>query len=104
MFYGWWMVAISFAAQFIAAGVAFYALPRLLVPLADEFAGGERAGQVVEALGLGGIDLGAGVPPLEGQDAAGEEPEDVCACGQESLPWGRVPLYHARCRTSRHSS
>jgi len=57
MFYGWWMVAISFAAQFIASGLAFYALPRLLVPLADEFADGERAtiALLIPAMSLPGI-------------------------------------------------
>ncbi len=42
MFYGWRMVAVAFAAHGLSTGLGFYALPRLLVPLADEFAGGQR--------------------------------------------------------------
>jgi len=43
MFYGWRMVGVAFVAHFVASGLGFYALPRLMLPLADEFTGGDRA-------------------------------------------------------------
>ena len=36
MFYGWRMVGVAFGAHFVASGLGFYALPRLLLPLAGE--------------------------------------------------------------------
>lgn len=44
MFYGWRMVGVAFYAHFVANGLGFYGLPRLLVPLADEFTDGQRTG------------------------------------------------------------
>lgn len=65
MFYGWRMVGVAFSAHFVASAVGFYGLPRLLVPLADEFAGGERAAValLVPAMSLPGLIVG----PLVGR-------------------------------------
>jgi len=68
MFYGWRMVGVAFGAQFVASGLGFYGLPRLLVPLADEFADGERAAValLVPAMSLPGLV----VAPLIGRAIA----------------------------------
>ena len=60
MFYGWRMVGVAFGAHLVASGLAFYALPRLMVPLADEFTNGDRTGIafLVLAMSLPGILVG----------------------------------------------
>lgn len=57
MFYGWRIVGVAFVAHFVASGLGFYALPRLLVPLAEEFAGGERGpvALLIPAMSLPGL-------------------------------------------------
>ena len=42
MFYGWRMVGVVFASHRVAVGFSFYALPKLMLPLAAEFTAGER--------------------------------------------------------------
>lgn len=68
MFFGWRMVGVAFGAQFVASGLGFYALPRLLVPLADEFAQGERVAvaMLAAAMSLAGLV----VSPLVGRAIA----------------------------------
>ena len=63
MFYGWRMVGVAFGAQMVASGLGFYALPRLLQPLADEFASGARAevAALTAAMSLPGIVVGPAV-------------------------------------------
>ncbi len=65
LFYGWRMVGVAFGAHLIASGLGFYALPRLLQPLADEFANGARAevAGLTAAMSLAGIFVG----PMMGQ-------------------------------------
>lgn len=57
MFYGWRMVGVAFGAHLVASGLAFYALPRLLDPLAAAFTGGDRFGValLVPAMSLPGV-------------------------------------------------
>ena len=64
-FDGWRMVGVAFSAHLVSSGLGFYALPRLLVPLADEFSGGERAGVALltAAMSLPGMAIG----PLVGR-------------------------------------
>ena len=65
MFYGWRMVGVAFGAHLVASGLAFYALGRLMDPLAEAFTGGDRAGValLVPAMSLPGILVG----PLMGR-------------------------------------
>jgi len=95
MFYGWRMVAVAFAAHFVASGLGFYALPRLLVPLADEFSGGERAdvALLVVAMSLPGLL----VAPLVGRLIARWSLRTV-------LPLGAVALAVGFALASRASS
>lgn len=46
MFFGWRMVGVSFAAQFLAIGVPFYSFPVLLKPLTEAFEVGRMAGSL----------------------------------------------------------
>jgi len=64
-FDGWRMVGVAFFAHLVSSGLGFYALPRLLVPLAEEFSGGDRAGVALlsAAMSLPGIVIG----PLVGR-------------------------------------
>jgi len=65
MFYGWRMVGVAFGAHFVASGLGFWALPRLMLPLADEFTDGDRGPitLLVTAMSLAGFV----VSPLIGQ-------------------------------------
>lgn len=65
MFYGWRMVGVAFYAHLVASGLGFYGLPRLLVPLAEEFSDGQRAGIAMlgAAMSLAGMIFG----PLVGR-------------------------------------
>lgn len=65
MFYGWRIVGVAFAAHFVASGLGFYALPRLLVPLAEEFSAGDRGpvALMIPAMSLPGLI----VSPLVGR-------------------------------------
>ncbi len=86
VFYGWRMVGVAFFSHLVAAGLGFYALPRLLVPLANEFAGGERAGValLLPAMSLPGVI----VSPLIGR-AVGRFPlRRVLAAGALVLAIG----------------
>lgn len=64
-FDGWRMVGVAFFAHLVSSGLGFYALPRLLVPLAEQFSGGDRAGVALltAAMSLPGIAIG----PLVGR-------------------------------------
>lgn len=86
MFYGWRMVGVAFGAQFVASGLGFYALPRLLVPLAEEFGGGERAAValLLPAMSLPGIV----VAPLVGRATARFALRHVIALGAAVLAIG----------------
>jgi len=56
MFFGWRMVGVSFAAQFLAIGVPFYSFPVLLKPLTEAFEVGRMAGSMPGTLAsLAGI-------------------------------------------------
>lgn len=56
MFFGWRMVGVSFAAQFLAIGVPFYSFPVLLKPLTEAFEVGRMLGSVPGTLAsLAGI-------------------------------------------------
>lgn len=56
MFFGWRMVGVSFAAQFLAIGVPFYSFPVLLKPLTEAFEVGRMLGAVPGTLAsLAGI-------------------------------------------------
>lgn len=65
MFYGWRMVGVAFGAHFVASGLGFWALPRLMLPLAEEFTNGDRGPitLLVTAMSLAGFV----VSPLIGQ-------------------------------------
>ena len=65
MFYGWRMVGVAFGAHFVASGLGFWALPRLMLPLAEEFTDGDRGpiALLVTAMSLAGFV----VSPLIGQ-------------------------------------
>jgi MFS family permease len=65
MFYGWRMVGVAFGANFVASGLGFYALPKLMLPLAEEFTDGDRGpvALLVAAMSLAGFV----VSPLVGQ-------------------------------------
>jgi MFS family permease len=65
MFYGWRMVGVAFYAHLVASGLGFYGLPRLMVPLAEEFSDGQRAGvaMLMAAMSVPGIVIG----PLVGR-------------------------------------
>ena len=60
MFYGWRMVGVAFGAHFLASGLGFYALPKLMLPLAEEFTNGDRApiALLLTAMSLPGFVLG----------------------------------------------
>ena len=57
MFYGWRMVGVAFGAHFVASGLGFWALPRLMLPLAEEFTNGDRGPitLLVTAMSLAGF-------------------------------------------------
>ncbi|MFP6605500.1 MAG: MFS transporter [Myxococcota bacterium] len=65
MFYGWRMVGVAFGAHFVASGLGFWALPRLMLPLAEEFTNGDRGPitLLITAMSLAGFV----VSPLIGQ-------------------------------------
>lgn len=67
-FYGWVMVGVCFATQFMITGGFFYAFSVSLIPLADEFTGGERA--PITALMLASGIVGAILAPFIGRIVA----------------------------------
>jgi len=78
MFFGWRMVGVSFAAQFLAIGVPFYSFPVLLKPLTEAFEVGRLLGSMPGTLAsLAGIVVSPLVGrmiarfPLRGLMAAG---------------------------------
>lgn len=78
MFFGWRMVGVSFAAQFLAIGVPFYSFPVLLKPLTEAFEVGRMLGAMPGTLAsLAGIVVSPLVGrmiarfPLRGLMAAG---------------------------------
>ena len=50
VFYGWWIVAVTFLTQFVAMGTVFYSYGVLLKPLAEDL-GGRLA--LVDGVGRG---------------------------------------------------
>ena len=86
MFYGWRMVGVAFFAHFVASGLSFYALPRLLVPLAEHFSGGERSGValLVAAMSLPGLV----VSPVVGLAVSRIRLRVVLSCGAVVLGIG----------------
>jgi hypothetical protein len=75
------MVGVAFYAHLLASGLGFYGLPRLLVPLAEEFSDGERAGVALltAAMSLPGILVG----PL-----VGRRPHPLPAAGGDAVRGG----------------
>jgi MFS family permease len=86
LFYGWRIAGVAFAAHFVASGLSFYALPRLLVPLADEFAGGDRGpvALLIPAMSLPGLIAG----PIVGRAIAKNSLRTVMSLGALLLGLG----------------
>lgn len=86
MFYGWRMVGVAFFAHLLASGLGFYGLPRLLVPLAEEFSDGQRAGVslLVVAMSVPGVIVG----PLVGRALTRFPLRVVMPCGAAVLVLG----------------
>jgi len=86
LFYGWWMVGVAFYAHLLASGLGFYGLPRLLVPLAEEFSDGQRAGVALltAAMSVPGIVVG----PLVGRALTRFPLRVVIPCGAAALVLG----------------
>lgn len=93
MFYGWRMVAVAFGAHMVSTGLGFYALPRLLVPLAEEFSDGQRAGvsMLVAAISLATVIVG----PLVGSALTRFPLRAVMTCGAVCLALGFVAASRA---------
>ncbi len=86
MFYGWRMVGVAFYAHLVASGLGFYALPRLLVPLAEELSDGQRAGVALltAAMSVPGVVVG----PLVGRALTRFPLRTVMPCGAAVLVVG----------------
>ncbi len=86
MFFGWRMVGVAFTAHLVASGLGFYALPRLFVPLAEEFSGGALTGVSLlqVAMSAGGFVFG----PLVGRAAGRYRLEVLMPCGALALAVG----------------
>lgn len=70
MFYGWRMVAVAFMANFVWAGLGYYALPRLGPALAEAFSGGVTGATMLMSASMGAAFF---IGPLVGR-AAGRYP------------------------------
>jgi MFS family permease len=86
VFYGWRMVGVAFSAHMVWSGLGFYSLPRLLKPLAEQFADGERAAvaMLIPAMSLPGLIVG----PLVGRAVARYPLGRVMAFGAVALALG----------------
>ena len=85
MFYGWIVVGVAFAAQFIAAGLVFYTFGVALKDLAADFDAGR--------LGISGIHLvmpwtGALMAPLVGRLAGAGHLRALLTAGALSIGAG----------------
>ena len=73
------MVGVAFGANLVASGLAFYALPRLLQPLAIAYTDGERG--PIMLLGLAMSIAGMAVGPLIGRELTRRSLRAVMSCG-----------------------